>query len=99
MSKILIELKGKVSKIFTSITHMNPYTKGFLDGIFMIIAIVCICRMPIINIKDSGYSFSNVDRIINVIGYIILLRLYYTLEVSYTRILFVFCKRQYYNRF
>lgn len=54
MSKILIELKGKVSKIFTSITHMNPYTKGFLDGIFMIIAIVCICRMPIINIKDSG---------------------------------------------
>lgn len=87
MSKILIELKGKVSKIFTSITHMNPYTKGFLDGIFMIIAIVCICRMPIINIKDSGYSFSNVDRII------------YTLEVSYTRILFVFCKRQYYNRF
>lgn len=74
MSKILIELKGKVSKIFTSITHMNPYTKGFLDGMFMIIAIVCICRMPIINIKDSGYSFSNVDRIINVIGYIILLR-------------------------
>ena len=67
MSKILIELKGKVSKIFTSITHMNPYTKGFLDGMFMIIAIVCICRMPIINIKDSGYSFSNVDRIINVI--------------------------------